>query len=212
MKKLLFLICFIASINAWSQKKTVENEAKYFTNWMDKIVHLSEEQKKEMITLRTNFIVDKQALKNSKVSTTLDRKQLNKEYWKERDKILTKDQRILLSTHLVTSREIKEINEIVSLDKDQQQSFYDTYQIVNFKLMKDKKEYGRYSDKYIETAQVAAIKKKEIINDLLLTGQKSKYDSYFDDLKQRKKHATFATAEEEIEIDGYNILEPIGFK
>ncbi|NLR91122.1 hypothetical protein [Flammeovirga agarivorans] len=212
MKKLLFLICFISSFNAWSQNKTVETEAKYFTNWMDKIIHLSVDQKNEMIALRTNYILEKNALKKSKVATTFDRQQLDRDYWKKRDRILTRDQSILLATHLVTSREVEELNHIVALHKDQKQSFYDTYKIVNYTLMKDKKDYGRYSDKYIKTDQSAIARKKEIINDLLIAEQKETYDTYFEDLKKRKNNATFhATEEEDVEIDGYNILEPIGF-
>ena len=44
----------------------------------------------------------------------------------------------------------------------------------------------------------------------MLAEQKETYDTYFEDLKKRKNNATFhATEEEDVEIDGYNILEPI---
>ncbi|OHX64079.1 hypothetical protein [Flammeovirga pacifica] len=206
MKTITFFLLIFSFFSAFSQT-SYEKEARNFTNWMDKIVNLTPTQKKDMRKARYDYVVIKKDPKNSNMSLS-DKIALDHKFWQDRDKVLTPSQILTLTSFLKSNREIKDIENIISLTEDQIESLTSYFNVVNRQMLIEKADKGILSQEYNDASVKAKDKKDQFLITVLTSEQTKQYGDYRNSLKNRSRSTTHDTASDEYSYEAAEHILP----
>ncbi|KXX71521.1 hypothetical protein [Flammeovirga sp. SJP92] len=208
--KLLLGTLLILSTTVCGQTAEQELYARKFTDWVNKVVHLTPEQYKEMKALRLQYNIKKDALEAKTYYSHEEKVKMNKQFYKDRDKILDLNQQSELLSFLVTSREIKIITSEIPLEKEKVKELRSKMQLVNKRMVIHIIKLGKFNIKFLEMEKSFDIEKDLILGSVLTPEQYNYYTSIRD--KKLKEHATssvdYMNMKADSVLEGYNVLLP----
>ncbi|WP_044206433.1 hypothetical protein [Flammeovirga sp. OC4] len=208
--KLLIGVLLMCSTIAWGQTDEQKLYAKKFTDWVNKVVQLSPEQYEQMKALRVKYNMQKDSLEARPYYSHEDKVKMNKQFYKDRDKILTLDQQSELLSFLITSRELKIITSEIPLEQEKVAELRAKMMLVNKRMVIHIIKLGKFNIKYLEMEKSFAIEKDLILGKVLTPEQ---YNYYISVREQKlKEHATssvdYMNMKADSVLEGYNVLLP----
>ncbi|MBD0405458.1 hypothetical protein [Flammeovirga sp. EKP202] len=208
--KLLIGVLLMCSTIVWGQTDEQKLYAKKFTDWVNKVVQLSPEQYEQMKALRVKYNMQKDSLEARSYYSHEDKVKMNKQFYKDRDKILTLDQQSELLSFLITSRELKIITSEIPLEKEKVAELRTKIMLVNKRMVIHIIKLGKFNIKYLEMEKSFAIEKDLILGKVLTPEQYNYYISVRD--QKLKEHATssvdYMNMKADSVLEGYNVLLP----
>ncbi|NME71461.1 hypothetical protein [Flammeovirga aprica] len=208
--KLLIGILLMLTSSVWGQTAEQQLKARKFTDWVNKVVQLSPEQYEEMKALRIEYNMKKDSMEARPYYSHEDKVNMNKQFYKERDKILDLNQQSELLSFLITSREIKIITAEMPLEKEKVEELRSQIQLVNKRMVIHIIKLGKFNIKYLEMEKSFDIEKDLILGKVLTTDQYEYYTTLRN--KKLKEHTTssvdYMSMKADSVLEGYNVLLP----